>query len=118
MPPHGVSHIESETWVEFGGIRLPHQQFVPLTTPMTGMLNPQQTPWQLPFDWKVYGPWSTMGAAVLKHPTGVMAFILKVAVGLGMICATGSATTCIEKSKHEAANAAVCDNETMMNMCD
>jgi hypothetical protein len=53
MPAQGVLHCEVSTWVLFGGIRAPHQQFVPLTRPMTGMLSSTQMGWQLPDDWKV-----------------------------------------------------------------
>jgi hypothetical protein len=55
-----------------------------------------------------------MGVAVLKQPTEVRAAILNVAVGLGIFWAIGSAATFERKRKHDAATAAMCDIERMM----
>lgn len=40
--------------------------------------------WQLPDDWNVYGPWSTIGVGVEKQPTLVKAFMAGVVVAVGI----------------------------------
>lgn len=51
---------------------------------MTSLFCSRQTSWQLPGDWKPYGPWFSSGVEVSKQPMLVMALAGRVTVGVVM----------------------------------
>lgn len=82
--------------------------------------------WQLPLDWNVYGPWSSIGSAVEKQPSCVSSRILGSVLGVSICClfttrsgsmATGlgaASANDIRQKSHDAAMATLPYDENMV----